>query len=149
VEDLRYNQLAGPDRALVDAAQQATATSYAPYSGAHVGAALRAADGAIISASNVENAAYGSTICAERMAIGAANARGVRAFDAMAVTARGATLAADQLVSPCGACRQVLHEMAAATGSRTRVIMTTPGTDRVVIATLQELLPLPFDRLSQ
>jgi cytidine deaminase len=57
-------------------------------------------------------------------------------------------LSPDQLVSPCGDCRQVLREMASATGTATRVIMTTPGTDRIVVASLDELLPLPFDPLS-
>jgi cytidine deaminase len=115
----------------------------------HVGAALRTAGGSVIAASNVENAAYGSTICAERMAVGRANAMGERAFLAVAVTARGAVLRPDQIVSPCGCCRQVLHEMAALTGTATRVLMTTPGTDAVTMATLDELLPLPFDALSR
>src|SRR5690606_15635663 len=101
-------------------------------------------DGQVITASNVENAAYGATICAERMAVGRANARGARAFEAVAVAARGEALRPDQVVSPCGACRQVLYELAAATGTATRVLMTTPATDDVVMAALDELLPLPF-----
>lgn len=147
METYRYDELEAGDRALVDAARAAMETAYAPYSGVHVGAALRTGDGQVVTASNVENAAYGSTICAERMAVGRANARGERAFLALALTARGDKLAADQAVSPCGACRQVLHEMAMATGTRTRVLMTTPGTERVTIASLDELLPLPFDAL--
>lgn len=148
MEHLSYEALDAADRALVEAARRATTTAYAPYSGARVGAALRTAGGDIVTGSNVENAAYGSTICAERMAVGSANARGLRAFIALAVTARGDSLSPDQLVSPCGDCRQVLHEMASVTGTATRVIMTTPGTDRIVVATLDELLPLPFDPLS-
>lgn len=146
---IRYDELDENDRQLVDAARNATATAYAPYSGIHVGAALRTAGGEIVSASNVENAAYGATICAERMAVGRANALGARAFEAVAVAAHGEVLSADQLVSPCGGCRQVLHELATATGSATRVLMTTPGTDRVVVATMDELLPIPFGALSR
>lgn len=149
METGRYDDLDGPDRELVDAARAACDTAYAPYSGVLVGAALRTAGGAIVTASNVENAAYGSTICAERMAVGRANARGERAFAAVAIAARGAILRPDQVVSPCGGCRQVLHELAAVTGTATRVLMTTPGTDDVTIATLDELLPLPFDALSR
>jgi cytidine deaminase len=149
VETRRYVELDGPDQELVDAARAATETAYAPYSGVQVGAALRTAGGSVIAASNVENAAYGSTICAERLAVGRANARGERAFIAVAVAARGAVLRPDQVVSPCGSCRQVLYELAAATGTSTRVLMTTAGTEHVTIATLHELLPVPFDALSR
>ena len=149
MERLTYDDLDPADRELVDAARAACDTAYAPYSGVHVGAALRTKAGAIVAASNVENAAYGSTICAERNAVGRANAEGHRAFPAVAVAARGAALRPDEVVTPCGACRQVLHEMAAATGTRTRVLMTTPGTDRVTIGTLDDLLPLPFGALSR
>lgn len=149
VETLSFADLPPDDRALVEAARDATGTAYAPYSGVHVGAALRTPDGDVITGSNVENAAYGSTLCAERMAVGRANALGHRAFTAVAVAARGAGLREDQTVSPCGACRQVLHEMAHATGTPTRVLMTTPATDDVTVATLGELLPLAFDSLSR
>lgn len=149
MERLRYEDLDARDRELVDAAVAACRTAYAPYSNVRVGAALRTAADRVITGSNVENAAYGSTICAERMAVGRANAEGERGFPAVAVAARGEILAPDQVVSPCGACRQVLHEMAAATGTATRVLMTAPGTDRITIATLDELLPLPFGPLSR
>jgi cytidine deaminase len=148
VETRGYDELGPDDKALLGAARDAAATAYAPYSGVHVGAALRTAAGRVVTASNVENAAYGSTICAERMAVGRANARGERAFPAVAISAHGHGLPADRPVSPCGACRQVLHEMAAASKTRTRVLMATPGTDRVTIAWLDELLPLAFDALA-
>lgn len=148
METRTYQELGPEDRALVDAAREAADTAYAPYSGVQVGAALRTAGGHVVTASNVENAAYGSTICAERMAVGRANARGERAFPDVALAARGDRLPADRPVSPCGACRQVLQEMATATGTPTRVIMTSPGTDRVTIGTIEELLPLPFDALA-
>lgn len=149
MERLTYDDLDPADRELVDAARTACDAAYAPYSGVHVGAALRTPAGGVVAAANVENAAYGSTICAERNAVGRANAEGHRAFPAIAVAARGGVLRPDQLVTPCGACRQVLQEMAAATDTRTRVLMTTPGTDRVTVATLDELLPLPFGALSR
>lgn len=149
MERLSYDDLDPTDRELVDAARAACDTAYAPYSGVHVGAALRTPGGRVITGSNVENAAYGSTICAERMAVGRANAEGDRAFTAVAVTARGERLPADQVVSPCGSCRQVLHEMSVVSGTRTRVLMTTPGTDRVTIGSLDDLLPLPFGPLSR
>ena len=148
VETKRYEEMDREDRELMDAAVAVTETAYAPYSGVRVGAALRSPSG-IITGSNVENAAYGSTLCAERMAVGRANADGERSFTTVAVTARGDALRPDQVVAPCGACRQVLMEMASATGTETRVLMGTSGTDEVTIATLAELLPLPFDALSR
>lgn len=147
LETTRYDQLEEKDRELMDAAREALATAYAPYSGVRVGAALRTTGG-VVTGSNIENAAYGSTICAERTAVGRANVRGERSFEAVAVTADGA-LRPEQVVAPCGACRQVLYEMAQATGTATRVLMGTPGTDEVTIASLTELLPLPFDALGR
>lgn len=130
----------------MDAARDAVSTAYAPYSGVRVGAALETAEGPV-TGSNVENGAYGSTLCAERMAVGRANARGFRAFPAVAIAADGDRLHADRPITPCGACRQVLHEMARVTDTETRVLMATPGSDQVTVATLSELLPLPFDPL--
>lgn len=143
----RYQELEKADRELIDAAREVLATAYAPYSGVRVGAALRT-PGGVVTGSNVENAAYGSTVCAERMAVGRANAEGTREFPAVAIAAAGEALPPDQVITPCGSCRQVLHEMAAVSGARTRVIMTTPGTDRVMIAALEDLLPLPFSPFS-
>jgi cytidine deaminase len=90
---------------LVEAAWLARDQAYAPYSSFHVGAALLASDGRIFSGCNVENISYGLTNCAERVAIGAAVAAGVREFLAVAVVADTGVP-----ISPCGACRQVLAE---------------------------------------
>jgi cytidine deaminase len=115
--------------ALVEAAWNARQRAYAPYSNFAVGAALLAADGRIFSGCNVENLSYGLTNCAERVAIGAAVASGVRDFVAVAVV-EDTTVP----ISPCGACRQVLAEF---------------GVPQVILAnrteciefTLEELLP--------
>jgi cytidine deaminase len=146
VERTTYDRLSEADRKLMDAAHGAVDSAYAPYSGVRVGAALQTAEGPV-TASNVENGAYGSTICAERMAVGRANARGLRAYPVVAVAATGDRLHAGRPITPCGACRQVLHEMARATDTETRVLMATPDSDEVTVATLDELLPLPFDPL--
>jgi len=91
--------------ALVRAALDARARAYVPYSRFAVGAALLADDGTLFTGCNVENASYGLTLCAERVAVHGAVAAGRRAFAALAVaTGPGASL--------CGACRQVLAEFA-------------------------------------
>lgn len=103
---------------LLEAARAAALTAYAPYSGFHVGAALRYADGTVITGSNFENASYGLAICAETSAVIAANLQG-RRTGLVEVAIMGGPLGPDgQLaptaspVTPCGRCRQVLNEVA-------------------------------------
>ena len=90
---------------LVDAARDAQSRAVATYSHFHVGAALELADGTIVTGCNVENATYGLTVCAERVALLKALSDGQRAFTAIAVTADAASP-----TPPCGACRQLLWE---------------------------------------
>ena len=95
-----------PERLLAEA-ELARRNAYAPYSHFAVGAALLTRDGRIIRGCNVENASFGLSICAERNALFKAVGEGHRDFVAVAVTA-----GPDESASPCGACRQVLHEFA-------------------------------------
>lgn len=97
--------LTSDHRALIDAACAVRANSYSPYSKFRVGAALLGADGTVHTGTNVENASFGLSICAERAAVCRAVADGVREFVAIAVCADGA-----DPTPPCGACRQVLVE---------------------------------------
>jgi cytidine deaminase len=126
--------LSDADR-LVTAARQARERAVAPYSNFKVGAALEAADGTIITGCNIENASYGLTICAERVAMFKALSEGHRRFTRMAVVAD--TVAP---TSPCGACRQVLWEF----GHDLEIVLAnlTEVTGRHQMA---ELLPLAFD----
>ncbi|MBW3601412.1 MAG: cytidine deaminase [Actinobacteria bacterium] len=99
--------MTGEERQLLDRAGEARALAYAPYSGVRVGCALRAEDGRVFAAGNVENAAYPATMCAERNAVGQALAAGARRFVAVAVVGDG-----ERATAPCGTCRQVLFEFA-------------------------------------
>jgi cytidine deaminase len=91
---------------LLTAAARVALSSYSPYSGFRVGAALLCADGTIAVGTNVENRSFGLTICAERSAISCAVAQGKTRFSALAVVSPDA----DYPVPPCGACRQVISE---------------------------------------
>jgi cytidine deaminase len=90
---------------LLAAARAARENAHAPYSNFRVGAALRAKSGQIYTGCNVENATYGLTVCAERVAIFKAISEGERGFDAIAVVTD-----TEQLTPPCGACRQIIWE---------------------------------------
>ena len=122
---------------LLARARAAAKHAYAPYSEFPVGAAALAADGSIYTGCNVENASYGLTICAERMALGAAVAAGARAFRRVAVTTE-----VEPPAAPCGACRQLLAEF----GTNLEVVAAGPSTERR--CTLGALLPDAFTKES-
>jgi cytidine deaminase len=127
--------LTQPDLALLAFAREVQEKAYAPYSGFRVGAAVYA-DGDIFQGVNVENAAYGSTMCAERSAIAAAVTAGCTDVTAIAIVGDSETPTV-----PCGCCRQVLAEF----NPELRIIMGG-STDEVRVMTLDELLPEAFVR---
>jgi cytidine deaminase len=125
-------------RKLIAAAEWARDNAYAPFSGFKVGAAVRTRSGRLFGGCNVENASYGLTLCAERVAIFKAMSEGEREFDAIAVVTD-----ADTLTPPCGACRQIIWEMC---GNVEVVLANLKG--QVRIHWMKDLLPLPFDKSS-
>lgn len=126
------DDVAGMDReSLVQAATAARLHAHAPYSKFLVGAALECADGSVFTGCNVENLSFGLTICAERVAIGAAVAAGKRDFRCIAVVTDTSVPA-----SPCGACRQVMAEF----HPSLRIILSTLG-GKTEEFTLDQLLP--------
>lgn len=120
---------------LISAARRARRHAHAAYSGFKVGAALETADGTIVTGCNVENATYGLTICAERVAMFKAISEGHRRFRRVAVVAD--TMAP---TPPCGPCRQILWEFAGDLEVIMANLRRETGRHR-----LSELLPLPFD----
>jgi cytidine deaminase len=125
----------GENEILISAARQARENAHAPYSNFRVGAALRATSGRIFGGCNIENATYGLTVCAERIAIFKALSEGERGFDAIAVVTD-----TDALTPPCGACRQLLWEFC---GDVPVILANLKGKAEVI--PMRELFPKPFD----
>lgn len=121
--------------ALIEAALRAGENAHAPYSKFNVGAALEDETGRIHTGCNVENATYGLTICAERVAVFKAISEGARKFRRIAVAADTGAL-----TPPCGACRQILWEFC----GDIEVILANPR-GKTETLRLRDLLPRPFD----
>jgi len=107
MKNVQYEQMSDIQRRALDEASQVLENSYNPYSHFYVGACLVSADEQLISGTNFENSAYGSTICAERSAVLRANAMGIRHFRSIAIIARGEDFDTTEVTGPCGSCRQV------------------------------------------
>lgn len=142
--------LAAEDQALCRAAFAATANAHAPYSRFSVGAALVTASGTIFQGSNLENASYGLSICAEAAALVAANNAADRAVTAIAVTGHSAGSRRDPaaIVTPCGRCRQMIAEFAALSDTDVRVLCCSGDLSRVLATSIDALLPHAFGRQS-
>ncbi len=126
------------DRELIEQAKKASGHSYSPYSNFAVGAALLLVDGQVVLGTNVENAAYGSTICAERNALGAAISNGFKPCDikALAIYHDG-----EKIIRPCGACLQVMAELMGQDGL---VIMSSnQGYEKLRV---KDLMPYAFSK---
>ena len=120
---------------LIAEALRARENAHAPYSNFRVGAALRSTSGRIFGGCNVENATYGLTVCAERVAIFKGISEGERGFDAIAVVTD-----TDALTPPCGACRQLIWEFC---GDVPVVLANLRGNQELL--RMRDLFPKPFD----
>jgi cytidine deaminase len=123
---------------LVEKARQARGFAYAPYSQFCVGAAVLAGSGKVYTGCNIENASYGLTVCAERVAILRAASEGERVVVALAVVADD-----EDLARPCGACLQVIAEFGNPDSSPVIVTSNLAGVSET--RTLAEYLPIPFE----
>jgi cytidine deaminase len=133
---MKQKRAENDDQKLIDAAQAAREKAHAPYSNFRVGAALRTKSRKIYSGCNIENASYGLTLCAERVAIFKAMSEGEREFDAIAVVCD-----TEKLTPPCGPCRQIIWEFC---GDVPVILANLKG--KVERETAAKLLPRPFDR---
>jgi len=139
------SELSEQEQQLVANAKSSLKTAYAPYSGFLVGASVLLENGEIINGSNQENVAYPSGLCAERVALFYAGARypDVK-VKKIAVSVHSKNFEVTEVVSPCGACRQVMAEYEEKQEEAIKVILHSP-TDEVLIAnTVEDLLPFTF-----
>lgn len=137
-------ELSKADRELVEAAKQATKSSYSPYSKFCVGAAVRLQNGVVFTGANQENAAFPSGLCAERTALFAANAQyPAQPVVALAVAARKGRRYLVQPIPPCGACRQVISGVEDRFATPIRILLYGSG-GVLVSEGISPLLPLRF-----
>ena len=134
------------ERQLLDAAQDVRNRSYSPYSKFQVGAAVLTDDGNVFQGTNIENASYGLTVCAERNAMFAAVGAGKRKLRALALVTQ--KLPGTAFNSPCGACRQVMSEFLPPDAPV--LIAVLDGKKRTVYRKqLRDLMPFPFEKFSE
>ena len=122
---------------LLATARQAAEQAHCPYSNFHVGAAVRCKDGTVVSGCNVENASYGLSICAERVALFTAISQGKQPIELAVSCIDAPSDAATGSCMPCGACRQVMQELLP---SKANVRIDGVGTRQ-----LEQLLPAPLE----
>ena len=124
------------DRKLIDMAATVMENSYSPYSRFKVGAAVECADGSVFTGCNIENAAFGATMCAEAAAVASAVSAGKRKFKRIAISSEGGTYC-----FPCGTCRQLLSEF-----SPDMEVLCARADGRYVSYPLATLLPMVFGK---
>ena len=144
MKSISLNDLSGTQKRLLEAAEGAMRNAYNPYSHFSVGAALLTAEGEIITGSNIENASYSSTICAERAALCRANAEGKRCFKSLAVIASGKDTPTKDFTAPCGSCRQMIFEASQISGTDIEIILSNTDKTKIGITSIGELLPYAF-----
>ncbi len=141
---ISFGSLKKADQHLLRAAKQAMEEAYNPYSHFFVGAAVKTVEGAVITGSNLENASYALTICAERAAIARAFSSGHKVFRQIAIIGRGAKGPMKDVISPCGMCRQMMFECAQLADCSIQVILASTDMRKIILTTTKELLPLGF-----
>ena len=142
----KLEELSQSEQDLIANTQHAFSNAYAPYSGFLVGASILLENGKIINGSNQENAAYPSGLCAERVALFYAGAKYPEvAIKTIAISAKSKTFEIDDVVSPCGACRQVMAEYQQKQGQDIRLLLHSPNDEVLIANSVTDLLPFMFN----
>lgn len=146
IREWKFEEMDDEDKHLIEAAKEASGNSYSPYSKFAVGAAVKLANGKVLSGCNQENAAYPSGLCAERTTLFYANANYPNTpVNVLAIAAHTENGFSEEPVPPCGACRQVILETEKRFNQPIRILLY--GSKRVYdIKGIGELLPLSFDK---
>jgi len=139
MENINFEELKQEYKDLLQSAEEASHKAYNPYSNIEVGAAILTDSNKIIKGANVENASFRLTTCAEQSALAQANILGENNFKAIAVIG-----SLEEVVTPCGACRQMLFEFSQRSGIDFDVIMSDKNKTKIIIVKVSELLPLAF-----
>ena len=140
-----WSTLETSDISLVENAFEAMENAYAPYSNFKVGAALLLENGMVIQGNNQENIAYPSGLCAERVALFYAGAQYPNStIHTICIVAKGDLMPLDQLLSPCGGCRQVMLESENRQKKPIRIIIVNQDERTMCIDSVQHLLPFGF-----
>ena len=140
-----FNLLTNSDKTLVLKAKNMLKSAYAPYSGFLVGAAVHLENGEIITGNNQENVAYPSGMCAERVAIFYAKSQFPNTkINSIAVSAISKNFLIEDVVSPCGSCRQVISEYEVKQNENIRILLHQSDDSVIIIKSISDLLPLMF-----
>jgi len=149
MKHIQYKLLHPLQKRALDEAAKAMEDAYNPYSHFYVGAAVYTDKGTIVTGANFENSVYSPTICAERSAIVRANVMGLRTFKGIAVIARSKDTDIQEVISPCGVCRQVLFELSSLSNTDLEVIMSNTQKSKILLSSSKELLPFAFGLLDE
>ncbi len=140
-----WKSLSDADQELVKRAYEISQNAYAPYSEFHVGASVRMDNATILTGSNQENIAYPSGLCAERVVLFFAGSQFPDTkIETICVVAKGELLPFDKILSPCGACRQVMLETEIRQTAPMRVILVSQNEKTLVFKNVKDLLPFAF-----
>lgn len=140
MKNMIFEELNEIDKDLIEKAAFAMKNSYSPYSNFKVGAAVLTEDGFIFIGTNVENSSFGATLCAERVAIGNAVSNGHKKIIKIGIISES-----NDVITPCGICRQVIFEFAKHYNNDIEILMSNKNKRKIVSSKISEILPLGFD----
>ena len=141
----KFNDLTAIEKELIQRSKDALKDAYAPYSGFLVGSSVLLSDGKIISANNQENVAFPSGLCAERVVLFNAGANYPNLeIDIIAVSAKSNLYEITDIISPCGACRQVMAEYQEKQNKKIKILLHLNNDDVLIFSSVDDLLPLLF-----
>ncbi len=144
MKSVTYDKLSELEKSAFTEAEKALVNAYEPMLHFYVGACLISATGDLVSGTNFANTCYGSSLCAEQAAILRANTMGIKQITSLAIIARKGNEPTETITAPCGACRQMINEIAELSNHDIKVIMATTNKKQILVATISELLPLAF-----